>query len=314
MKQTQPAWSAPMLATLTYEYFSDPNWIFECKLDGMRCLLFKKGKKVTILSRNKKNQNNAYPDLVAAVAKLPGDFILDSEVVAFAGRVSSFEKLQPRMHAKDPSAALIKQVPVYAYVFDILHLNGYNLCNLSLMQRKEILLHTFKFKDPLRHLEYKVGQGEKFLQQACKAGWEGLIAKLATGKYGHKRSKNWLKFKCAKGQELVIGGYTAPQGSRSHFGALLLGYYKNGKFTYAGKVGTGFDQELLHILFQKMRKLARATTPFTDYNLKSKGITWLDPKLVAEIQFTEWTSAGHLRHPSFIGLRNDKTARLIVRE
>lgn len=305
---------APMLATLTKKYFSDPNWIFECKLDGMRCLLHKKGKKIAIYSRNKKLQNYAFPELEKALAKYPGDFILDSEVVAFKGKVTSFEKMQERMHVVDPSAALIKKVPVYAYVFDILYLNGKDLTKLSLMERKEILFDNFNFKDPLRHLEYKVEHGEKFLQQARKAGWEGLIAKLATAKYEHKRSKNWLKFKCTKGQELVIGGYSAPQGARSKFGALLLGYYADGKFKYAGRVGTGFNQAMLDYLFAKMSKLKRKTSPFVDYDLKSKTITWVDPKLIAEVTFTEWTSNGTLRHPSFIGLRDDKSARSITRD
>lgn len=313
-KKTQPVWVAPMLATLTKKYFSDPNWIFECKLDGMRCLLFKNGTKITIYSRNKKIQNNFFPEIVQAIAKYPGDFILDCEIVAFDRNKSSFEKMQARMHVKDPTKLLIKQVPIFAYVFDVLYLNGYNLCNLTLMQRKEILFKAFNFKNPLRHLEYKVEYGEKFLQQAARAGWEGLIAKLATSKYEHKRSKNWLKFKCSQGQEFVIGGYTAPRGARTRFGALLLGYYKNREFVYAGKVGTGFNQELLELLFIKMSKLKRSTSPFVDYSLKSRNITWLTPKLIAEIAFTEWTSAGILRHPSFIGLRSDKKARLITRD
>lgn len=303
-----------MLATLTKTYFSDPNWIFECKLDGMRCLLHKKGKKVFIYSRNKKLQNNFFPEIAAALVKYPGDFILDSEVVTFKRRITSFEKLQERMHVVDPSEALIKRVPVYAYVFDILYLNGKDLTKLSLMERKEILFDNFNFKDPLRHLEYRVAEGEKFLRQARKAGWEGLIAKLATAKYEHKRSKNWLKFKCTKGQELVIGGYTAPQGARIKFGALLLGYYENGKFKYAGRVGTGFDRAMLEYIFTKMSKLKRRTSPFIDYKLESKNITWVDPKLIVEVTFTEWTSVGSLRHPSFIGLRDDKNARSITRD
>lgn len=313
-KQAQPAWTAPMLATLTKHYFSDPNWIFECKLDGMRCLLQKKGQQVTIYSRNKKKQNECFPELVAALEKLPGNFILDSEVVTFKGKVTSFEALQARMHVQNPSAQLIKQVPIVAFVFDILHLNGYNLCNLPLMARKEILLKSFKFKKPLSHLEYRVEQGEKFLKQACKDHWEGLIAKRADSKYEHKRSKNWLKFKCALGQELVIGGYTAPQGARANFGALLLGYYKDGEFKYAGKVGTGFNSDLLDLIYNKMRKITRTSSPFVDYNPKSKSITWLQPKLVAEVRFTEWTSQGSLRHPSFIGLREDKSARSVTRD
>lgn len=313
-KQAFPKWTAPMLATLTYNFFSDPHWIFECKLDGMRCLFFKKGKTVTIYSRNKKEQNYAFPELVKAINKLPGDFILDAEVVAFAGKITSFEKMQARMHVQDPTPKLIKQVPVYAYVFDILYFHGYNLCHLPLMQRKEILLQNFKFKDPLRHIEYKVAEGEKYLKYACKAGWEGIIAKEASSKYDHKRSKNWLKFKCAKGQELVIGGYSAPQGGRTHFGALLLGYYQDGEFKYAGRVGTGFNQETLALLHAKMQKLIRKDSPFSDFSLKSKTVTWLAPKLVAEVRFTEWTSEGHLRHPSFVGFRFDKNPKKIVRE
>lgn len=313
-KKAQPAWCAPMLATLSYEPFSDPNWIFEHKLDGMRCLLFKKGSQVKIYSRNKKLQNNSYPELVTALEKLPGDFILDSEVVVFNGKITSFEALQERMHVKDPSKELQKAVPIYAYVFDVLYLNGYNLCDLQLIERKKILLGAFKFKDPLRHMEYTVGVGEKFLKQVCKLGLEGLIGKLATAKYEHKRSKSWLKLKCSRGQELVIGGYTKPTGSRTHFGALLLGYYENGQFKYAGKVGTGFDQATLKSLYGKMLKLKCASSPFIDYNPKSKTITWLEPKLLAELRFTEWTSAGHLRHPSFLGLRLDKKAKQVTRD
>jgi bifunctional non-homologous end joining protein LigD len=311
---TQPKWTAPMLATLSDTPFSDPNWIFERKLDGMRCILHKKGDVVNIWSRNKIKQNNVFPELVAALRQYPSNFILDCEVVAFEGNKTSFEKIALRMHVQNPAPKLIRQVPIVAYVFDLLYLNNYNLSSLPLMIRKKILQENFKFTKPLKYLNHCVANGLKLYAAAETKGWEGIIAKQADSPYIHRRSKAWLKLKCDQGQEFVIAGYTPPQGQRIKFGALLLGYYKNKSLHYAGKVGTGFDVKTLIAIETKMRSLQIKKCPFVDYGDRSSNVTWVKPKLVAELGFTEWTADGHLRHPRFLGLRTDKAASQIRRE
>lgn len=311
----QPKWSAPMLATLTYDFFSDPNWIFERKLDGMRCLLHKQNNNITIWSRNKAKQNLVFPEIVNALSHYPNDFILDCEIVTFAGQRTSFEKLQQRMHVQNPDAQLIANVPVVAYVFDILYLNGYDVCGLPLLERKKILRKFFKFKKPLQHLAFFKEHGLDYYKYACANAWEGIIAKRANATYEHHRSQNWLKFKCDAEQELVIGGFTKPRGQRVKFGALLMGYYDDhGNFIYAGKVGTGFDTQTLEMLHKKMYNLKISKSPFKDYTLKSSNVTWIKPKLVAQLGYTEWTNDGKLRHPRYLGLRTDKAASAVRRE
>lgn len=307
-------WQPPMLATLTKQPFSDPAWIYERKLDGMRCLLYKYDNDISIWSRNKKLQNDFFPELVNALKNYPSDFILDSEIVALVAKKTSFEMLQNRMHVKNPSAELIKKVPLTVYVFDIIYLNGYELIHLPLLDRKKIITQNFKFIKPLKYLSHKNTHGLELLQTACQQGWEGLIAKLSTSKYVHKRSTNWLKFKCSMGQEFIIAGYTQPQRSRLKFGALLLGYYLNGKLLYAGKVGTGFNSELLMLLHKKMLRLEIKKSPFENYDQDLSNIIWLKPQLIAEVEFSEWTLGGRLRHPRFKGLRTDKRAKAIKRE
>lgn len=306
-------WLAPMLATLIDQPFSEPGWILERKLDGMRCVLYKIGNKVSIWSRNKKLQNNVFPELVLALEKIPSDFVLDCEVV-ISGRQATFTKLQNRMHVQNPGNKLIKKYPVIAYVFDIMYLNGYDLCNLPLIMRKKALKENFKFNLPLKYLISYKKNGIDMFKESCSKGWEGIIAKRADSVYEHRRSRAWLKVKCGAGQELVIGGYTQPQGQRVNFGALLLGYYDNGKLKYAGKVGTGFDVAELILLHKKMTKLHAKQSPFDDYESKSKNIVWLKPKLIAELGFSEWTDTGRLRHPRYLGLRTDKKPTDIRRE
>jgi ATP-dependent DNA ligase len=178
-----------------------------------------------------------------------------------------------------------------------------------------LLRAALKLGDGVRLTPHRNRDGEAFFQQACRKGWEGLIAKRADSRYSETRSRDWLKFKCEHGQELVIGGFTEPRGSRVEFGALLLGYYRDGQLQYAGKVGTGFDTETLHALGVTLRRLARREPPFADPGqIKERGVTWAEPKLVAQIGFTEWTRDGRLRHPRFLGLRDDKAASEVVRE
>lgn len=313
-RSKQPKWTAPMLATLSKNPFFEPGWIYERKLDGMRCLLHKDGDQIKIWSRNKISQNSVYPELVAALKKYPSDFILDCEVVTFVGKKTDFAKLGMRMHVKNPDPQLIKKVPVTVFVFDILYLNDYNLTELPLLTRKKILKDNFKFIKPLKYLAHRKTNGANYYEQAARSGWEGLIAKQEDSIYVHQRTRTWLKFKCDMGQELVIGGYTKPAGTRVKFGALLLGYYENGKFKYAGRVGTGFNVDTLLSLYNKMKPLEVERCPFNNFDSSTKDITWVKPKLVAQLGFAEWTSEGRLRHPRFLGLRTDKKAAQVTRE
>lgn len=308
-----PTWTAPMLATLTEERFSDPAWVFERKLDGERCLAFR-GAQVFLRSRNRRLLNAAYPEVAEALERQSGRFILDGEVVAFEGGATSFARLQKRMGLDNPERARATGVPVFYYVFDILWLDGRDTRGLELRDRKRLLRAAIAFRTPLRYTEHRVGEGEKFYRQACRSGWEGLIAKRAASPYVPRRSRDWLKFKCVAQQELVIGGWTDPEGSRAGFGALLVGYYDDGGLVYAGKVGTGFDEPTLRSLGARLRRLERSRSPFARGNPPAAGAHWVEPKLVAEVGFTEWTRAGKLRHPRYLGLRLDKAAREVVRE
>ncbi len=308
----QPEWTAPMLATLTHDHFSNENWIYERKFDGQRVLCFKKGKSIELKSRNKRNLNDTYPEIVEAIKKQKGlSFIIDGEVVAFKGNVTSFSRLQLRMHSdlKEEGG----DFAVYYYVFDILHLDGKDLTKISLRERKKILRKNLKFDNHLRFTAHRNKEGEKYHEEACKKGWEGLIAKDAGSNYVHSRSKKWLKFKCVNQQEFVIGGYTDPQGQRIGFGALMIGYYDNGDLKYAGKVGTGYDDDTLEWLKDKFDKLERKRSPFDD-EVNEKNANWVKPKLVAEIGFTEWTGDHKLRHPRYLGLREDKKASQVKKE
>ena len=308
-----PAWISPMLATLTHDYFSDDEWIYERKLDGERCLTFVKDNKVRLLSRNEKVLNESYPEIVD-IFQDTDDLIMDGEVVAFDGALTSFATLQERMHISDAEKARESDVKVYYYVFDLLYFSGYDITRVSLTHRKSLLKQVFSFEDPLRYVIHRVGDGVDYFRKACEKGWEGLIAKKKDTAYVQKRSTDWLKFKCVHQQEFVIGGYTDPQGERVGFGALLIGYFEHDDLIYAGKVGTGFDEDTLHRLHEKMKSLEIEHPPFVTDDLPHSSVHWIHPELVAEIGFTEWTSSGKLRHPRYRGLRRDKAAHEVVRE
>jgi bifunctional non-homologous end joining protein LigD len=304
-----------MLATLTDERFSDPDWIFERKLDGERVLVFRKHKRVRLLSRNKKLLNNTYPELVDAYKKQPNDsFIVDGELVAFQGRITSFSRLQGRMKITDPKEARNSGIAIYHYLFDLLFFDGYDTTHLPLRHRKALLRKALKFHGPLRFTAHRAEKGEKFYREACKAGLEGLIAKNAGSEYVHTRSSDWLKFKCVNEQEFVIGGYTDPQGLRVGFGALLVGYYKGKQLKYAGMVGTGYEDKLLRDLGKKLREIEKDDPPFSKDSLPKKNVHWVKPRLVGQVGFTEWTGDGKLRHSRFKGLRCDKKPKDVVRE
>lgn len=308
MSETPPPTGADaMKATLTDRRFSDPDWIYERKLDGIRCVAVRDGSGVKLWSRNDLPLDGRYPELATALAAQPSPrFALDGEVVAFAGARTSFARLAQRGR---------RAVPVYLYAFDLLWLDGRDVRPLPLLERKGLLRRAVEWSDPVRQTQYRRERGEELFEQACAKGWEGLIAKRADSPYvSRARSRDWLKFKCEQGQELVIGGYTAPRGSREELGALLLGHFDaDGRLRYAGRVGTGFDRATLRDLARRLEPLRRPGSPFAD-EVPPRATTWVEPELVAQVAFTEWTRDGRLRHPRFLGLREDKPAREVVRE
>jgi DNA ligase D-like protein (predicted ligase) len=302
-----PTTASAMKAVLTQERFSDPEWIYERKLDGIRCIAIRDGGAVKLLSRNDLSLNGRYPGVVADLeAEECTRFAIDGEVVAFERGRTSFARLTQRGE---------RSVAVYLYVFDVLWLDGFDLRTLPLRARKRILRRAFGFHGHVRLTPHRNADGEAYFAEACRRGWEGLIAKRADSTYSSRRSDDWLKFKCEHGQELVVGGYTAPRGSRTRFGALLLGVYDGDALRYAGKVGTGFDHAALDAIGDRLEALRVDRPPFADPDaIRERDVTWVRPELVAQVGFTEWTRDGRLRHPRFQGLREDKAARDVVRE
>jgi len=307
----------PALATLTRERFSSDGWLFERKLDGVRCLASCGDGAVRIRSRSGGDMGSAFPEVVEALqAQGCPNFVVDGEVVAFDGAQTSFGALQPRIHLTNPDRARRTGIAIFYYVFDLLHLDGHSTRSLPLRERKALLRELLSWHDPLRYTTHRNADGERYFEEACAKGWEGLIAKRADAPYPSGRTRDWLKFKCEQGQEFVIGGWTDPQGSRVGFGALLLGYYApDGELVYAGKVGTGFDTKLLRSLHGQLDDLERSTPAFRRGPLlPKKDVHWVHPTLVGQVFFTEWTRDGQLRHPRFLGLRHDKDPRDVVRE
>jgi bifunctional non-homologous end joining protein LigD len=286
-----------MAATLTDKRFASPDWIFERKLDGIRLLAFKKGRSVQLFSRNRLPQHN--PAIADAVANLPTrELILDGEVTGIWGPASTREADKPRGFAY--------------HVFDILWMDGRDVSSLPLDERR-VLLKSLPLRSPLRRVTAL--DDEKPWERACQEGWEGVIAKRRDSVYEHRRSPNWLKMKCEASQELVVGGFTDPQGRRVGLGALLVGYFDNDDFVFAGKVGTGFDTKLLLDLRAKLDPLEIGKPSFT----KATGLPrlrahWVRPEIVVQVAFTEWTVHDKLRHPRLLGVRTDKAAREVTRE
>ncbi len=307
-----------MLATLTADYFSSDEWMYEHKFDGVRCLAFKKNGIVHLKSRNDNSMDDAYPELVQALEKQKADnFIIDGEVVARNKKgISDFELLQGRMNLKKlhKISQQEKSVPIYYCIFDVLYLNGYEVTPLPLYLRKQLLKELLSYSTTLIYSNNLQGDGVALLKKACKLHWEGLIVKKINSEYVGARSPQWLKFKCSVGQELVIGGYTHPKGLRSYFGALLVGYFNQGNFIYAGKVGTGFSYETLDMLGKKLQKIVTKKYPFYQYDGQKNDVSWVKPILVAEFEFAQWTRAGKLRVGRYKGLRSDKKAKDVVRE
>jgi len=284
-----------MAATLTQERFTGPEWVFERKLDGIRLLAFKDGPSVRLLSRNRLPQNGAYPSVVEAIANLPVDqVILDGEAMGVWG----------------PSTGTSSKVGFH--VFDIIWLDGRDVASLPLDER-HALLRTLPLRSPL--MRVPALRESKPWERACAEGWEGVIAKRRDSRYEHRRSPHWLKMKCEASQELVVGGFTDPQGGRVGLGALLVGYFDTDSFVFAGKVGTGLDTKLLLELRARLDAIEIPKPPFTrTLGLPRIRSHWVRPEIVVQVAFIEWTVHGKLRHSRLLGLRADKSAAEVVRE
>jgi len=306
---------SPMLAKLCDEPFFEDGWIYERKLDGERCLILIDDGEVRLKSRNDNSLNASYPELVEAFQrqKLPPS-IFDGEIVAFEGNTTSFSRLQGRMQISDPKEAKQSEVAVYIYLFDLLFFDGVDLTPFPLTDRKSVLRDACDFNHRIRYTPHRVHNGEEYFQTAREKGWEGIMAKKADATYRQSRSSDWLKFKCDRGQEFVIGGFTEPEGGREGFGALLIGYYDDGDLVYAGKVGTGYDDDFLRDFRQHMDRLERKTSPFDRGDVPDTRVHFITPDPVGEVDFTEWTDDGRLRHPRFKGLRRDKNPKDVHRE
>lgn len=294
-----------MLATLVKEPFDRPGWIYEEKYDGVRMLAYKEGAKVSLISRNSIDRTERYREIAEEISTLkPGTLALDGEIVVFDKRkVSHFQLLQ---QSKGPAK--------YS-VFDCLYCDGKDLRRSPLRERREALEKSFEgYAGKLLVLSERLASnGLAAFRAAQKRHLEGLVAKNLESKYVERRSQDWLKVKVHHESEFVIGGYTQPDGSRQYFGALLLGVYEGKKLRYAGKVGTGFDVNTLHDLFNRFRKLKQVDSPFVD-EVREPAAAFVKPALVAQIAFTEWTRDGKLRHPAFLGLRDDKSVQDVRRE
>ncbi|WP_269858608.1 non-homologous end-joining DNA ligase [Streptomyces sp. RPT161] len=304
----------PMLAVLSDRRSFDDGWIFERKLDGVRALGFREDGRTGLLSRTGRRVDATYPEIIEALERQEcHDFMVDGEIVALEHGRTNFALLQRRMGLTRPHDVRMSGVAVTYYLFDLLRLDGQDLTRLPLRTRRSLLRRTIEFRSPLRFTTHRNTGGPDLLRQACERGWEGLIAKRADGRYAQTRSRDWLKLKCAAGQEMVVGGFTEPSGSRVGLGALLVGYYADGELHYAGKVGTGFDTATLRRLRARLDELEQPGSPFAD-EVRERTAHWVRPELVVQVGFTEWTRDGKLRHPRFLGLRDDKSAREVVRE
>lgn len=315
-KGSIPTSFKPQLATLSSSVPQGDDWLHELKFDGYRLLAFIDNGEVRLVTRNGNDWTDRFRTIATDLQNLPlMQGLLDGEIVSInkAG-ISDFQQLQNQMkRGRDEDL-------VY-YLFDAPYLEGYNLARTRLDKRKALLARLVLAVNPsndgpIRYSDHIRGQGPDVFEHACRFAMEGVVSKQAKSTYHQARTKSWLKTKCIKRQEFVIGGYTKPGGSRVGFGALVLGYYQDGQFIYAGRVGTGFNHESLRRIKAELTKRKTDSSPFTKppQGSQARGVQWVKPELVGEVEFTEWTSEGLLRHPSFQGLREDKTAENIVRE
>jgi bifunctional non-homologous end joining protein LigD len=306
-----------MLATLTDRRELGEGWLLERKFDGERLLAYVRGDAVRLRTRTHRDVTPAYPEVVAALAaQRLRAAVLDGELCAVApdGEPLGFQALQRRLGVGDPPAALLEAAPVAIWLFDLVHHDGRDLRGLGTADREAALRDAVGPDGALVVTRHEPGDSASAYAAACQAGWEGIIAKRADAPYVAGRSRDWLKLKCLFEQELVVGGFTEPRGARTGFGALLVGYFEDGALRYAGKVGTGFDTRTLDDLAPRLPALEVADAPFADARPVPPGTHWVRPELVAQVAFAEWTRDGRLRQPRFLGLRDDKRPRDVVRE
>jgi bifunctional non-homologous end joining protein LigD len=314
-----------MLATLTDRRELGEGWLLERKLDGERLLAYVRGDDVRLRTRTDRDVTAAYPEVAGALAaQRLRAAVLDGELCAVApdGEPLGFQALQRRLGVADPPAALLEAAPVALWLFDLVHRDGRDLRELGTADREAALRDAVDPDGALVVTRHEPGDSASAYAAACRAGWEGIIAKRADAPYVAGRSRDWLKLKCLFEQELVVGGFTEPRGARTGFGALLVGYFENpttgsaggARLRYAGKVGTGFDTRTLDELAPRLAALEVADAPFADARPVPPGTHWVRPDLVAQVAFAEWTRDGRLRQPRFLGLRDDKRPRDVVRE
>jgi bifunctional non-homologous end joining protein LigD len=300
----------PMLATLVDKPFSDPDWLFETKWDGIRAVCFSDKGKPRFVSRNQNDLTAQYPELgdISGCVRAR-QAILDGEIVALDEQgVSRFQLLQPRMGRKNKGEIerLAATSRIVYYVFDLLYLDGSDLTGCELLQRKELLERTLKSSKNVRLSDHIVGEGEALYREVAKVPLEGIIAKRLVSPYVQKRSRDWLKIKTLLEAEVVIAGYTQPRHSRSYFGALVVGLYDGGKLYYVGHTGGGFNEKSLKEIHELLQPLKTNRSPFVEVPQTNEPVQWVKPKLVAQVKFAEWTADRRMRQPIFLGLREDK--------
>lgn len=306
-----PSHIHPQLATLVDKPPIGDQWLHEIKLDGYRIIAFIKNKSIKLLTRNQNDWTEKFPHLVKELKKLNfKSAILDGELTALDdSQQTDFQLLQNSIHTHDTSSL------VY-YAFDLLYYNGKSLEGLPLLERKEILQSILPTNEKtIRYSDHIIGHGTEVWRNACELHLEGIVSKNVYGTYIQSRTRDWLKIKCIKQQEFIIGGFTKPKGARQSFGSLLIGTYdKSGKLNYAGHVGTGFNEESLAQMAALLKKYPASASPFLQKPPGIKHITWVQPKIIIEVAFSEWTKEGILRHPSFKGVRKDKPPKQVIRE
>ena len=317
-KADMPTALEPMLATLVDKPPRGDEWLYEVKWDGIRAIAFLDREELRITSRSGLRCERQYPELAVMPHQVAAhQAILDGEIAVLDEKgVSRFHLIQPRIANADPNsiAHLARSTPVVYFVFDVLYLDGYDLRGVPLARRRELLHAVVAPGGVLRISEVFPGAGEELLEAARGMGLEGVVAKHASSAYESRRSREWVKIKIVGEQEFVIGGFTAPQGGRDYFGALVLGLYDAGELNWVGNVGTGFDQKLLASLHAGLQPLITEKCPFPERPKPDKGITWVKPELVCQVKYANWTTDHRLRAPVFLGLRNDVTARQVARE
>ena len=298
----------PMLATLTDKSFNGKEWVFEIKFDGYRVISKIYDKNVELVSRNYQSFDELFPQIKKELQKVKHNVVLDGEVVILNDNgISDFQLIQNYKRTREGN--------IVYFVFDVLWYEDENIENYPLFERKELLKKVLPKSDFIQYSEHFQEYGKKLFSAAKKQGLEGLIAKKINSKYyENSRTKEWLKIKTEMRQEAIICGYTAPRNSRQYFGALMLGLYEKGKLKYIGHTGTGFDEEGLKDVYKKLQKYVRETSPFEKRPLPNNTVTWVEPVLVCEIKFSNWTGDSIMRHPVFMGLREDKPAEEVKKE